>query len=39
MWVIQNPEKYDERDVAKANAFIDAYMEGYNQATTKNNKH
>lgn len=32
MWVIENPEKYDNRDVARANSFIQAYNEGYNQA-------
>lgn len=32
MWVIQNPEKYDNRDVVRANSFIEAYNEGYNKA-------
>lgn len=32
MWVVENPEKYDNRDVARANSFIQAYNEGYNQA-------
>lgn len=32
MWVIKNPDKYDNRDVVKANSFIEAYNEGYNQA-------
>lgn len=32
MWVIQNPEKYDNRDVVRANSFIEAYKEGYNKA-------
>lgn len=31
-WVIENPEKYDDRDVARANSFIEAYNEGYNKA-------
>jgi len=32
MWVVENPEKYDNRDVARANSFIQAYNEGYSQA-------
>lgn len=31
-WVIENPEGYDIRDVERANAFIQAYEEGYSQA-------
>lgn len=31
-WVIENPEKHDDRDVARANSFIEAYNEGYNKA-------
>lgn len=31
-WVVENPEKYDDRDVARANSFIEAYNEGYNKA-------
>lgn len=32
MWVVENPEKYDNRDVVRANSFIEAYNEGYNKA-------
>ena len=32
MWVVENHEKYDNRDVVIANSFIQAYNEGYNQA-------
>ena len=31
-WVVQNPEKYNIGDVERANSFILAYEEGYNQA-------
>lgn len=32
MLVIENPHNYDDRDVVRANSFIEAYNEGYNQA-------
>ena len=31
-WVTENPKGYDERDVARANSYCEAYLEGYNQA-------
>lgn len=31
-WVTENPKGYDERDVARANNYCEAYLEGYNQA-------
>lgn len=31
-WVVENPEKYDIRDVERANSFIASYNEGYEQA-------
>lgn len=31
-WVTENPKGYDERDVAHANSYCEAYLEGYNQA-------
>lgn len=30
-WVVENSERYDDRDVARANSFIEAYNEGYSQ--------
>lgn len=30
-WVIENPDGYDKRDVARANSYCEAYLEGYNQ--------
>ncbi len=30
--VTENPKGYDERDVARANSYCEAYLEGYNQA-------
>ena len=32
MWVVENPDKYDERDVIDAKRYTNAYIEGYNQA-------
>lgn len=30
--VVENPNEYDIRDVEKANAYIEAYQDGFNQA-------
>lgn len=32
MWVLENPDEYDERDVIDAKRYTNAYIEGYNQA-------
>lgn len=32
MWVVQNPEKYDNRDVVIANSFIENYNRGLSLA-------
>lgn len=32
MWVIENPDKYDERNVLDAKRYTNAYLEGYTQA-------
>lgn len=31
-WLTENPKGYDERDVARADSYCNAYLEGYNQA-------
>ena len=32
MWVLENLDKYDERDVIDAKKYCNAYLDGYNQA-------
>lgn len=29
MWVLENREKYDDRDVIRAQTYVDTYMEGF----------
>ncbi len=32
MWVLENPNRYDERDVIDAKRYCNSYLDGYNQA-------
>lgn len=36
-WVTENPKGYDERDVARADSYCKAYLDGYNQALSIGN--
>jgi hypothetical protein len=37
-WVVENPDRYDERDVIDAKKYCDAYMDGYNHVVNAYNQ-